>query len=115
MNWRPNVGEPLPRAEDAWYEQAKLEDWILAERGHGPEWQRVFNVGVEDSARVCKAIAMAAPQSQVGTVRDRGAEGIVCGVRVDLTIGGRSAPVALSWHHTDPLAAPRLVTAYISL
>jgi len=115
MNWRPNVGEPLPRAEDAWYEQAKLEDWILAERGHGPEWQRVFHVGVGDSALVWEAIAMAVVHGRVATVRDRGADGVVCGVEVELTICERTALVTLSWHYADASAAPRLVTAYISL
>jgi len=115
MSWPPTVGEPLPRAEQAWYEQIKLEDWILAERGHGPEWQRVFHVGVEDSARIWHAIAAAVPLARVATVRDRGADGIVCGVKVELTVSGRTAPVILSWHYADSLAAPRLVTAYISL
>ena len=115
MNWPPKVGDPLPRAEDAWYEQIKLEGWILAERGHGPEWQRVFEVGVEDSGRVWRAIAMAVPQARVATMRDRGAEGIVCGVEVEVTIGERTAPVTLSWHYADASAPPRLVTAYTSL
>lgn len=54
MSWPPTVGEPLPRAEDAWREQIKLEGWILAERGHGAEWQRVFHVSVRaDSADNC--------------------------------------------------------------
>ena len=115
MSWPPNVGEPLPRAGDAWYEQIKLEGWILAERGHGPEWKRVFHVGVEDSGRVWQAIAMAVPHTRVATVRDRGADGIVCGVEVERPIGGRTAPVTLSWHYANEVAAPRLVTAYISL
>lgn len=115
MSWPPDIGEPLPRAEDAWYEQVKLEGWILAERGHGPEWRRVLRVGVEDSGRVWQAIVMVVPRARVATVRDRGAEGIVCGVEVELTIGGRTAPVTLSWHYAEDSAAPRLVTAYIRL
>ena len=48
-------------------------------------------------------------------MRDRGADGIVRGVEVELAVGGRTAPVMLSWHYADPLASPRLMTAYISL
>jgi hypothetical protein len=39
MGWPPNVGEVLPRAAEAWYEQIKLDEWVLAERGHGSEWE----------------------------------------------------------------------------
>jgi hypothetical protein len=115
MSWPPMVGAPLPRAEMAWYERIKLDGWILAERGHGLEWNRVFQVGIEDSGRVWEAIATAVLEAPVGTVRDRGTEGVVCGVQVELTIGERTAPVMLSWHYADPSAAPRLVTAYINL
>ena len=101
MSRPPYLAGPLPRAEDAWYEPIKLEGWILAERGHGPEWKRVFHVGVEDSRRVWRAITMAVAQGRVATVRDRGAEGVVCGVEVELMIGERTAPVTLSRHYAD--------------
>lgn len=114
MSWPPEIGGPLPRAWDAWYEPIKLEEWVLAERGHGPEWRRVFEVGVEDSQRVWRAIMTALTQARVASVRDRGAEGVVCGVEVELTIRERTAPVTLSWHYADATAAPRLVTAYIT-
>lgn len=115
VRWPPKIGDPLPRAAEVWYEQVKLEDWILAERGHGPDWQRVFGVGLSDSERVWQVIAAAAQGARIATVRDRGAEGIVCGVEVELTIGERTASVTVSWHYATRQAAPRLVTAYVTL
>jgi hypothetical protein len=50
--------------------------------------------------------------ASIQSVRDLGAEGISCGVAVELTIEGRAAAVASAWHYADESAAPRLVTAY---
>jgi hypothetical protein len=93
----------------------KLEAWILGERGHGGDWRRVFHVDLEDRGQVWEAIAAAAADARVTTVRDRGPNGIVCGVEVELTIGERTAPVTISWHYEREGAAPRLVTAYVSV
>ena len=113
--WPPTIGEPLPRADQVWYEPVKLEHWIFAERGHGAEWQRVFQVGLTDRAHVWEAIVAAVQDAPIATIRDRGAKGIVFGVEVVLTIGERSAPVRMSWHYADEKSAPRLVTAYVTL
>jgi hypothetical protein len=115
MDVPPQIGDVLPRADTAWHERVKLEKWILAERGHGLEWHRVFHVGVGDSQGVWEAIALAARGAVISTVRDHGSDGIVCDVEVDLTIGERTAPVTISWHYTDKASAPRLVTAYVTL
>ncbi|HEU4706244.1 MAG TPA: hypothetical protein VFS64_03550 [Solirubrobacterales bacterium] len=48
----------------------------------------------------------------IRTVRSLDAGGITCSVRVEFTIGERTAPVASAWHYSEPGAAPRLVTAY---
>jgi hypothetical protein len=115
MSWPPKAGDLLPLAAEAWYEQIKLDEWILAERGHGGEWRRVFRVGVEDSERVWEAILAAVEGARIATVRDRGADGIVCGVEVELTLADRTAPVTLSWHYAGEATAPRLVSAYVTL
>lgn len=112
MGWPPKIGEILPRATECWHEQAKLDDWVLATRGHGLEWERVFRVGPEDRVSVWEAIAAGAGGAQITSVRDRGVNGIVCGVEVELTIGERTAPVTASWHYADENSAPRLATAY---
>lgn len=112
MGWPPKVGEVLPRATECWYEQAKLDDWVFATRGHGPEWKRVFRVGPEDHKRVWEAIAEAAPGAMIEEVRDRSPFGITCGIKVELTIGERTAQAVISWHYANERAAPRLASAY---
>jgi hypothetical protein len=112
MGWPPRAGESLPKAAEARCEQVKLVDWVLATRGHGAEWERVFLVNRDDWERVWEAIAATAPGAQIKTIRDRGADGVVCGVEVEVTIGKRTALVTVSWHYEDAEAAPRLATAY---
>jgi hypothetical protein len=114
MGWPPQPGEPLPRASACWHEPIKFEEWILAPRGHGHEWQQVFEVGPEDRERVWQALASAANTAAIVEVRDRGADGVACGIREHVVIGKRSAMVTMSWHYEDSGAAPRLATAYPS-
>lgn len=102
----------MPRALDAYAEPEKWEGWIFATRGHGPEWKKVLHVGVDDHEAVWIAITQAVLEAPVHKILDRGQDGLVCGVDVKLTIGGRSAQVRTSWHYERPGAAPRLVTAY---
>ena len=111
MSWPPSAGEPLPRAASIWFEQSKLE-WILGIEGHGCEWARVFHVDSGDWELVWRAIAEAMPGATIKEVRERSPHGITCGVRVNLTIGDRSAKTLTSWHYALEIAAPRLVTAY---
>jgi hypothetical protein len=114
MNWPPQPGDQLPRADACWYEPIKFEGWILAPRGHGREWQQVFGVGLEDRERVWRALTSAADSAVIVEVRDRGSDGLVCGIRERVTVGTRSANVTMSWHYEDSGAAPRLATAYPS-
>jgi hypothetical protein len=110
--WPPQVGEPLPRAADCWYEPVKLERWILAARGHGNEWAKVLHVGPDDIDVVWAAIAAAILPAPVSKVIDTGEHGVNCRVDVALTIGERSAPVRTAWNYADAASAPRLVSAY---
>jgi hypothetical protein len=104
----------MPRAADAHATSDKWRGWILAARGHGPEWARVFGIGPNDGDRLWRSIASAALEAPISTVRDRGEHGVVCGVEMELTINDRTALVATAWHYADKDAAPRLVTAYPS-
>jgi hypothetical protein len=114
MGWPPQPGEPLPRADACWHEPIKFEEWILVPRGHGREWQQVFGVGPGDREAIWRALASAARTATIMEVRDREVLGVVCGVREQVTIGERRALVTMSWHYSDPTAAPRLATAYPS-
>ena len=115
MAWPPRVGEPLPRAAEAWCEPSKWDGWILAARGHGAEWARVLHVGPEDVEAVWAAIATAVLVAPVSRVRNPGKHGLSCRVDTRLRIGTRSAPVRTAWHYADVGSAPRLVSAYPDL
>jgi hypothetical protein len=110
--WPPRVGDPLPRAADVWYQPAKFDDWVLAPRGHGLEWQRVFHVTRKDVDEVWGAIEIAIRRARIIEVRSN-PDGITCGVDVLVTLNGRAAMVRASWHYADADAKPRLVSAYI--
>jgi hypothetical protein len=110
----PEIGQPLPRAADAYATAEKWRGWILAERGHGPDWARVFDVGPASSERIWSALSEAIVDAPVSGLRDRTPYGLVCGVELELTINDRTATVATAWHYADEDAAPRLVTAYPS-
>lgn len=112
MGWPPQVGEPLPRAADCWYERVKLYEWILGEKGHGAEWRRVMRVSVEDAEVVWNAISTGATQAKVSGVRDLGRFGLSCEVESQLVIGERSAKIRVIWHYATPDAVPRLVSAF---
>jgi hypothetical protein len=107
----PSVGQPLPRADDAYAASEKLE-WILAEHGHGPEWARVLCVAGDDSERLWSAIAQAVLDAPVSSIRDLSPFGVGCEVRVVLTLNARTAPVLTAWHYRRAGDAPRLITAY---
>lgn len=112
MSWPPQVGDPLPRAADAWCVQEKWLAWILAEDGHGPEWAKVLQVEPDEWELAWQALKGAVLEAAIRTVRSLDGGGVTCSVRVELTIGERTAPVVSAWHYPEPGAAPRLVTAY---
>jgi hypothetical protein len=107
----PTVGLPLPRADEAYAAPEKLAEWILADRGHGREWARVFLVHPSDSEQIWQAVANAVLDAPVSAVR-KVAVGVACEVRIELTIDERTATVRSAWHYADTDDAPRLVTAF---
>jgi hypothetical protein len=114
MAWPAKVGELLPRAEEAVFAPEKWSAWILAERGHGQDWGSVFGVELGDRDRGWEAITAASISAVIDTVRET-PDGITCAVLAEITLGERSARVAVVWHYADEHAAPRLLTAYPTL
>ncbi len=108
----PTIGQPLRRAAEAYTTPEKWTEWILADRGHGQEWARVFHVGLADTERVWRAIAEAVLDAPVVKIVDRGLDGIVCGIDIEIVLGVRIAGIRTSWHYERVGDAPRLVTAY---
>lgn len=115
MGSSPKLGARLPRAAEAWCESTKWEGWILARRGHGPEWAKVLHVGPDDVEAIWKAISTAVLLAPVSRVIDLGEYGISCRVDVQLTIRKRSAQIRTAWHYADAESPPRLVSAYPKL
>jgi hypothetical protein len=107
----PTIGQTLPRAGEAYAAPEKLA-WILAECGHGREWARVFCIGGDDAERLWEAIVHAILEAPIFKVIDRGNDGLVCGVEMELVIGNRAAKTITAWHYESADDAPRLVTAY---
>jgi hypothetical protein len=65
----PIVGQRLPRAADAYTTPDKWQEWILADRGHGQEWDAVFHVGTTDAEDVWLAIVYALHRATVHSVQ----------------------------------------------
>lgn len=112
MTWPPKVGDPLPRAAEAWFEPAKWSEWILAGRGHGPQWATVLHVDLGDVDLVWEVISRRVLADPVSRVRDLGTYGLNCEVNVRVGVRRRSAPVRTIWHYAAPSDQPRLVSAY---
>jgi hypothetical protein len=107
----PTAGQPLPRAGEAYATPEKWTEWILADRGHGREWARVFRVDAAGSEQIWQALADGVLDAPVSSVR-KVALGMTCEVYVELTINERTATVRSAWHYADIEDAPRLVTAF---
>ena len=109
--WPPPVGQPLPRAAEAYTAPEKWDQWILAERGHGHEWARVFLVSPTHADAIWRAIADAVLDAPISSVRELEV-GVCCELQTILAIGSRTSIVRSVWHYADADAAPRLVTAF---
>jgi hypothetical protein len=109
--WPPQVGELLPRAAEAYAAPEKIA-WILSDAGHGKEWTRVLHIGSDDTQRFWEAIAKAVLDKPILAIRDISPHGVNYEVRIELTLGDRTAATVTIWHYASPDDAPRLVTAY---
>lgn len=109
--WPPRMGDPLPRAGEAYAEPRKLT-WLLSDEGHGREWARVLRIDKHDIERFWEAIARGVLRATIFRVIYESPDGAVCGAKIELTIGVRSTNATTSWHYAHPFDAPRLVTAY---
>ena len=105
----PEVGKPLPRAEDAFVEDQKWHGYVLAESGHGTDWHRRF--GDIDSETLWSIIADAVVNTPVDEVRVDGF-GTSCRVPVVVTLNARTARVRTVWYYDYAGSAPRLITAF---
>jgi hypothetical protein len=121
--WPPQIGEPLPRAEDAYNVQEKLADYALNpdHATGGPKaagFARILGITPDDLDYLADALLVGVREAPISEVRDRGNHGIQCAVIVPVRgrdqHASRVANVLTSWEIRQDGDAPRLVTAYIT-
>ena len=107
MSWPPQIGELLPRAEDADGVQEKLLDYSLKAghpRGKAEAFARVLAVTADDLEYVTEALVRGVRTTPVSGVRPAGVHGFHCEVIVRVRgLRDRADRVA---NGTDRLADP---------
>ena len=106
----PEVGQPLPRADDASSAPEKWSDWILAEGGHLDQFRRVF--GPVDKEMIWSALFREIRTTPIASIRPARGGGVNCQVDCLLSLNARSSNVRSIWHFSDANAAPKLATAF---
>lgn len=122
MSWPPKIGEPLPRAEDAYGVREKLAGYSLKiehedGRPKAAAFARILGITSEDLNHLTSALLQGVRESPVVEVRD-GEHGMHCRVIVRVRGLGehrsRVANVLTAWELRWDGDAPRLVTAFIT-
>jgi hypothetical protein len=106
----PAIGQPLPRAGEAYVDEHKWGAWILGTPGHGTDWHGMFGEVRKDA--VWDAILTAVQTAPIVDIRGLGESGTTCAVDISVTLNGRTGAIPTAWHYQSADAAPRLVTAY---
>jgi hypothetical protein len=123
VSWPPQIGEVLPRGEDAYGGHEKLAGYSLhlehpRGRAKAAGFAAVLGITAIDLNYLADAVLSGVRSAPVSEVRDRGEHGIVCKVVVPVRGLGehadRVANVLTSWHLRWDGDAPRLVSAYIT-
>jgi hypothetical protein len=121
MTWPPRVGEPLPRAEDAFGVRAKLAGYSLDVTNlvGGPKargFVQILGITISDIDYLEEAIRAGICTQLVSEVRDNSPYGINCVVEVPVRgIGTKSTRiinVRTVWTLKARKAQPRLVSAF---
>jgi hypothetical protein len=122
VTWPPQIGELLPRAEDAWGILEKLASYSLdldhRDGGHKARvFQAVLGITATDVDYLAYALREGLVTTPVRRVRANPPHGVVCGVWITVRGLGarvdRTAVVRTAWEIRHEDDAPRLVTAYI--
>jgi hypothetical protein len=108
----PRLGQPLPRAAKARWEEPKFTHWILAVRGHGGDWTATLGLSADDADVLWELIFSAVQTAPVTAVRDKSRHGTVAEVRVGLVFAGRTTTAVTAWFYKHQQSAPVLVSAY---
>lgn len=123
MSWPPAIGEPLPRAGDAFGIEEKLAAYCLNpdhEIG-GPKaegFRSALGIGRADLEYLADALRTGILEQPIASARDNTPYGVLCEVRLPVD-GVRErrehrATVTTVWELRHPDDRPRLVTAYVA-
>lgn len=123
MSWPPKIGEPLPRAEEAYGIHEKLAGYSL-KTGHedgGPKaaaFARILGITDADLNHLARELLEGVREVAVSGIRDGGEHGMHCQVIVRVRGLGahtdRVANVLTAWEIRWDGDVPRLVTAFIT-
>lgn len=122
MGWPPQVGDLLPRAEEAIGVRYKLATYSLV-KGHklggakARGFERILGITLESIDYLERAIILGVQETPIVSVRENWPFGLMC--VVDCRVRGLGireavvAPVRTAWLVSSPSASPRLTSAYI--
>src|SRR5690349_9834951 len=98
----------VPDAERAVVDEAKLVEWVLAERGHGPDFHRAFGVGIAERELVRAALLLHVRSTPVVGERQSpaGPQARLYRVYGPCTIAGRRAFCVSVWEVLSAGAPP---------
>jgi hypothetical protein len=123
VSWPPQIGELLPRPEDAYGVEDKLAAYSLnPDHPRGGSKARVFAsalaITADDVVYLADALRTGIRSVTISAVRERGEHGVHCEVIVPVR-GLRNrddaeARVLTAWELPSDGDAPRLVSAYIT-
>ena len=122
MTWPPEIGEPLPRGEDAYNVNEKLRDYSLSVvhkggREKAAGFRQILGITSDDIDYLAAVLLDGARTLPVSVVRQNPPFGLNCNIVVPVRGLGeyadRIAPVRTSWELRHEGDRPRMVTAYI--
>jgi Domain of unknown function (DUF6883) len=122
MDWPPQVGEILPRAQRATGVRQKLANYSLDRehpRGEAKArgFELILGLSLDAIDYVEETIYVGIRSHPIVSVRENWPHGTACAV--DIPIGGigrhsaRIVPMRTAWLYADPIAPPRLTNAYL--
>jgi hypothetical protein len=122
VSWPPQIGELLPRPEEAYGVHEKLAGYSLnREHADGRHkavlFEAVLDISAADVDYLAGSLIAGITDTPVRAVRENAPHGYLCEVRISVrglrARSDRTAPVLTAWEIAWDGDAPRLVTAMI--
>lgn len=122
MSWPPQIGEFLPRAQDAYGVHEKLAGYSLnLEHADGHHkavvFEAVLDIAAADVDYLAESVIAGIVATSIRALRENAPHGYLCEVRIRVRglreRSDRTAIVVTAWEIAEDGDAPRLVTALI--